>query len=53
MGNVITAMSGALGTMVTDVTDGLGTILPVVIPLAAAVIGIFVIWRVVRKFTGR
>lgn len=44
-----TALSGALGTMVTDVTSQIGAIAPVALPIFAGVMGITVLFRVGRK----
>lgn len=53
MSDIITAMGTAVGTMVTDLTGGLSSLIPIILPLAAAAIGIFFLWRTVRKFVGR
>ena len=44
-----TALSGALGTMVTDVTSQIGAIAPVALPIFAGVMGLTVLFRVGRK----
>lgn len=46
-----TALSGALGTMVSDITTQIGSIAPVALPIFAGVMGITVLFRVGRKVT--
>lgn len=47
-----TALTTALGTFVTDVTDGIGSNLVVVLPIVLGVTGIFLLWRIVSSFIG-
>lgn len=46
-----TAMSSALGTMVTDVTSAIGTLAPVVLPVMAGVLGIMIVFKLAKRFT--
>ena len=45
-----TALKTALTSMVSDVQTALGDNLPVVLGLAVALIGLGIVWAVVRKF---
>lgn len=51
---MIDAFSTALGTaltgFVTDVTGGIGDNLTVVLPVVLGVVGIYLLWGVIRSF---
>lgn len=51
---MIDAFSTALGTaltgFVTDVTSGIGDNLAVVLPVVLGVVGIYLLWGVIRSF---
>lgn len=44
-----TALSTALTSFVTDVSGAIGDNVAVVIPVALGVVGIFLVWRIVKK----
>lgn len=45
-----TALGTALTTFVTDVSDAISANLPTVLGVTLGLIGIFLVWRVVKKF---
>jgi len=47
-----TALATALGTFKTDVTTAVGDNTALVLPIGLGLIGLFLVWRVVRKFAG-
>lgn len=52
LNGLVNSMNTAFGEMVTSALTGMGTILPTVIPVLAALILISIIIRVVRTITG-
>lgn len=45
-----TALGTALAGFVTDVTGGIGDNLTVVLPVVLGVVGIYLLWGVIRSF---
>lgn len=50
IGSFSTALATALGTFVTSITTGIGDNLVIVLPVVLGVIGIFLLWRIVKRF---
>lgn len=53
MDTLITALVSGFTTMATDALNGIGQVVPVVLPILGAVIVIGIVIRVVRRITGR
>lgn len=51
--SIIGAFTTALGTMATDVFGGIAQVLPVVLPIFAALIIIGIVVRIVKRISGR
>lgn len=50
---ITSVFSSAVGTMATDITNGLIAILPVVLPILGTLILIAILVRVIQRVTGR
>lgn len=50
IGSFSTALATALGSFVTNITTGIGDNLVIVLPVVLGVIGIFLLWRIVKRF---
>lgn len=50
---LITALVSGFTTMTTDTLSGIGQVVPVVLPIFAAIVLISVVQRVVKRFSGR
>lgn len=46
-----TALKTAVTSMVTDVTTAIGDNLAVVLPLTLGIVGIGIVWAVIRRFS--
>lgn len=50
IGSFSSALATALGSFVTSITTGIGDNLVIVLPVVLGVIGIFLLWRIVKRF---
>lgn len=50
IGSFSSALATALGSFVTSITTGIGDNLEVVLPVVLGVVGIFLLWRIVKRF---
>lgn len=53
MQSISTALTTGFGTAATDMLTVIGDMVPVVLPVAAAIAVITVAYRVFKRFTGR
>lgn len=49
MADLISAMTAGFSTMATDALSGIGAVVPVVLPIAAAIIVVKIIMRVAKR----
>lgn len=50
---IVNALMSGFTQMVTDITNGIATAAPILVPLLGITVGVFVIVRFVKKFLGR
>lgn len=53
VGTVVSALNNGFGDMATDALNGIGQVLPTVLPILGAIIVIGIIIKIVRRITGR
>ena len=53
MSEIIDALNVGFSTMITDITSGIASAAPIIVPILGITVGVFVIVRFVKKFLGR
>lgn len=52
IGSFSSALQTGLGSFVTGISSAVGDNVALVIPVALGIVGIFLVWRVVKSFAG-
>ena len=50
---IVQALMTGFTQMITDITNGIATAAPIIVPMLSITVGVFVIVRFVKKFLGR